>query len=107
MYIQLMHRSYGIHSPIKHTEIPCDFETIYLGDDHINEDLLLEHIPEGWLPTKPDMILLTVGNEFGSTGQCNLEKFKPWAKYFDAYVLELHKEPMKWWEELTTGEDDE
>lgn len=99
MYIQLMHRHYGLHEPIKHTEIACEFSDVYLGDDNINEDLLLEHIPEGWLPTKPNLILLTVGDKYGSTGQYNLNKFRPWAKYFDAYCLEIHKEPLDWWSE--------
>ena len=88
MYIQLMRRSYGLHEPIKHLEIPCDFSDIYLGEDNINEDLLLEHIPRGWLPDKN-----------GTTGQRNLKKFKSWAKYFNAYVVELHRKPLDWWNE--------
>ena len=99
MYIQLMHRHYGVHEPIKHTEIPCEFSEVYLGEDYINEELLLEHIPEGWLPTNPSLILLAVGDKYGSTGQCGLEKFRSWAKYFDAYCLELHNEPLDWWSE--------
>ena len=98
MYIQLMHRSLGVHDPIKHIEIPCRFEDVYLGEDNINEDLLLENIPKGWLPTSPSLILLTVGNKYGTTGQYNLDKFRVWAKYFDAYCLELHKEPLEWWD---------
>lgn len=99
MYIQLMHRSYGVHSPIKHIEIPCEFSEVYLGDDDINEELLLTSIPEGWLPTAPKSILLAVADKYGSTGQCKLSKFRSWAKYFDAYCLELHKEPLDWWSE--------
>lgn len=99
MYIQLMHRSLGVHSPIKHIEIPCKFEDVYLGEDNINEDLLLENIPEGWLPISPSLILLTVCDKYGGSGQYNLDKFRAWAKYFDAYCLELHKEPLEWWNE--------
>lgn len=99
MYIQLMHRHYGVHKSIKHTEIPCEFSEVYLGDNNINEELLLEHIPEGWLPTKPSSILLAVGDEYGSNGQYNLDKFRPWSKYFDAYCLEIYKEPLNWWNE--------
>lgn len=99
MYIQLMHRHHGFHRPIKHVEIPCTFSDVYLGDNNINEELLLEYIPEGWLPTKPSLILLTVADECGSTGQRNLNKFRSWAKYFDAYCLELYKEPLDWWSE--------
>lgn len=95
MYIQLMHRHYGVHKPIKNIEIPCDFSDVYIAEDHINEELLLKNIPDGWLPTKPSKILLTVEAEHGVTGQYGLEKFCSWAKYFDAYVLELHKEPLE------------
>lgn len=99
MYIQLMHRHYGLHSPIKHIEIPCEFSDIYRGEDNINEELLLESIPEGWLPTKTENILLATADKYGSTGQRGLNKFRSWAKYFDAYCLELHKEPLDWWNE--------
>ena len=30
MYIQLMHRHYGLHEPIKHIEILCEFSDVYL-----------------------------------------------------------------------------
>lgn len=99
MYIQLMYRHYGIHRPIKHLEIPCEFSDVYLNEDNINEDLLLANIPEGWLPTASNNILLTVADKYGSTGQRGLNKFRSWAKYFDAYCLELHKEPLPNWTE--------
>ena len=98
MFIQLYHRHYGVHKPIKHTEIPCDFHGVYIGEDRINEELLLNNIPEKWLPVPAGMILLVVGDENGSTGQYDLERFRPWAKYFDAYVLELLERPLAWWE---------
>ena len=44
MYIQLMHRHYGLHEPIKHTEIPCNFGDVYISEDNINEDILLGNI---------------------------------------------------------------
>jgi hypothetical protein len=88
-----------VHDPIKHIEIDCEFSDVYLGLDRINEELLLEHIPEGWLPVDPSKILLTVGDKYGATGQYNLDKFMSWAKYFNSYVLELLKEPLDWWEE--------
>lgn len=99
MYIQLYHRHHGVHSPIKHIKLDCDFSDIYLVPDHVNEELLLEHTPAGWLPVDADKILLTVGSNSGSTGQCNLCKFMPWSKYFDSYVLELLKEHLDWWDE--------
>lgn len=93
MYIQLMHRSCGISTPIKYIEIPCDFNNVYIGEDNINEELLLNSIPEKWLPCKPSNILITVSNKTGScfTGQRGLEIFRSFAKYFDSYVLELHE----------------
>lgn len=97
MYIQLMHRHYGVHKPIKHTKIDVDFNTIVLGNNHINEDALLDAIPEGWLPSPVGLTLLTVADKNGSTGQIGLNLFRNWAKYFDAYVLELHEEPLDWW----------
>lgn len=88
MYIQLMHRHYGIHSPVKRVEISCGFEEVCQGGK-INEDILLKNIPDEWLPDKPGNILITIADEHGSTGQYKLKKFRSWAKYFDAYVLEL------------------
>ena len=100
MYIQLMHRSCGVHSPIKHIEIPCSFYDVYRSENNINEELLISNIPEGWLPVKPLRILITVVDENGcGTGQLGLNKFRNWAKYFDSYVLELLEEPCDWWEE--------
>lgn len=104
MYIQLSHRSYGIHESIKHIEIPCNFADVYHGDNRIDERLLLDNIPDGWLPTKPKNILLTVNNERGGTGQNNLNYFRPWAKYFDCYVLALYEKPLSWWEEAKRGD---
>lgn len=99
MYIQLMHRHYGVHKPIRHLEIPCNFRDVYIADDNINEELLIQNIPEGWLPVAPNLILLTKANEYGSDGQSNLNIFRPWGKYFDCYVLELLENPLSWWNE--------
>ena len=82
MYVQLMHRHHGIHNHIKYTEIPCKLSDVYRGDDNINEDLLLELIPEGWLPVDPSLILLSVDGKRGGIGQSDLGKFRNWAKYF-------------------------
>lgn len=103
MYIQLSHRHFGVHKPIKHTEIPCEFKDIVLGDDHINEELLLKHIPENWLSDKPEKILVTVEDKYGGTGQCGLEHFRNWSKYYDAYVLNLIEEPLDWWKGENNG----
>lgn len=99
MYIQLMYRSYGVHQPIKHIEIPCAFSEVYKSEDNINEELLLSNIPDGWLPTKPSWILITVVDKSCATGQRNLSLFRNWEKYFDSYVLDLIEEPLEWWSE--------
>lgn len=101
MYIQLYRRSYGVHTPIKHIEIPCDFHSVYLSENNIDEDLLLSKIPDGWLPIPTQRILMTVGDSNGSTGQYKLSRFCPWGKYFDAYVLELLNSPLSWWRDGT------
>lgn len=94
-----MYRNYGVHKPIKHIEIPCDFHDIYMGEDHINEELLIQNIPDGWLPCKANQILLTVADEHGSRGQYVNKVFRLWAKYFNCYVLELIESPLPWWDE--------
>lgn len=93
MFIKLSHRHYGVHSFIKELEIPCKFNDVYIGEDNINEKLLLEKIPDGWLPTDASKILLCVEDEKYSTGQRGLNKFRNWAKYFDAYVLDIGDYP--------------
>lgn len=97
MYIQLTKRHYGVHTPIKHLEIPCDFKDVYIANNHINEELLIQYIPDGWLPVKPKAILLAACNELGGTGQFDLKIFRPWKKYFDCYVLEIYERPLGWW----------
>lgn len=98
MYIQLMHRHYGVHEPVKHMELPCTFDEVYHGNDIIDEDRLLELIPDDWLPVTPSKILLVAVDDSGcGTGQYNVEHFMVWAKYFDAYVLEIFDKPLDWW----------
>ena len=100
MYIQLMYRSYGVHRPIKHIEIPCAFSEVYKSENNINEELLISNIPEGWLPANPSQILIVVVDENGcGYGQIGLNKFRNWAKYFDSYCLELIEKPYDWWSE--------
>ena len=100
MYIQLMHRSYGVHRPIKHLEIPCAFSEVCRSENNINEELLISNIPEGWLPTSPSRVLIVVVDKGGcGIGQMGLSKFRNWAKYFDSYSLELLEEPYDWWNE--------
>ena len=84
MYIQLMHRHLGDSEFVKHAEISCDFSEVFTSEGSVNEDLLLNKIPEGWLPDKVEEILLAVGNKYGLTGLTHLNKFKSWSKYFSA-----------------------
>jgi hypothetical protein len=96
MKVILYRRHYGIHTPVKETEIDGKFEDYYLGEDQINEDLLLKNLPKGFLPVDPSKVLLSVqiindetGEIVSGRGQRGLKKFRNWAKYFDAYNLEL------------------
>lgn len=97
MKISLWRRQYGIHEKVKETTIEGDFNDYYKGEDDINEDLLMQNIPEKFLPKKPERILISVqsvnssGEVTGGTGQRRLKVFKNWAKYFDSYVLELER----------------
>ena len=89
MKVKLFKRHYGVHDPKKEIEINALFYEVYIGEDNIDEKLLLQELPKDFLPCKPREILLTVGDGDGSTGQRGLKRFKNWAKYFDAYVLKL------------------
>ena len=67
---------------------------MYLGDDNINEQLLLDNIPKDFLPDKPNQILLVVEDKSGNgTGQRGLKIFRNWSKYFDCYSLTISKHP--------------
>lgn len=92
MKIGLWHRHHGVHKMINEEEINCKLSDVYLGDNNINEKFLLSLIPDGFLPTKPENILLTYDDENGcGTGQYGLNIFRNWSKYFDSYVLSLSK----------------
>jgi hypothetical protein len=94
--ITLAHRHYGVHTQRKEAEIPgtlADYATPNgpRDDYSINEDKLLAALPDGFLPVPSNRVLLAVEDEIGGTGQRGLERFRNWAKYFDAYCLNLHK----------------
>jgi hypothetical protein len=97
MKIKLFKRHYGVHSLVKEIDVPLKFAAIVkkpknANDDFIiDEDSVLENIPAKWLSVKPDKILLTVGEKWGSTAQRSPKRFRGWGKYFDAYSLELAK----------------
>ncbi|GAA3958479.1 hypothetical protein GCM10023085_46110 [Actinomadura viridis] len=97
MKITLAHRHYGVHTNRAQTEIPgsfSDYATPSPGTARdtyvINEELLISALPDGFLPVEPRRILLAVVDETGGTGQRRLSRFRDWAKYFDAYCLNLH-----------------
>lgn len=98
--IELCHRHYGVHSLVSETEIPGEFggyaTPLPPGNPHrdeyaIDEDKLLAAIPDGFLPVAARSVLLMVGDEDGSTALSGLSRFRPWAKYFDAYSLTIKK----------------
>jgi hypothetical protein len=93
--ITLAHRHYGLHEQVAEALIPGEFSDYATpvpdthGDYVIDEDKLLAALPEGFLPVPAKRILLAVDDEIGGTGQRGLSHFKDWAKYFDAYCLNL------------------
>lgn len=99
MKITLAHRHFGVHKTVKETEVPGDFSDYATtvpdthGDYVIAEDKLIAALPDGWLPGPARHILLAVDEEWGGTGQRGLTRFRDWAKYFDAYCLNLEKPP--------------
>lgn len=96
MKVELRHRHYGVHELTKECEVEGSFNdycTFVSGQDYkVDEEKLINNLPEKFLPVKPKYILLTIGDNKGSIGQINLEKFRIWAKYFDSYVLCLIKD---------------
>lgn len=106
MILKLFHRHHGIHVLIKETltDVPFDDIVVRIPDKPINqaaddyiikEDALLRSIPENFLLCSANKILLSVSDSDGnSSGQINLKIFKNWAKYFDAYCLELSNYPV-------------
>ena len=100
MKIELCARHYGIHSFVKDAEIPGEFADYATplppGNPHrdeyaVNEDKLIAALPDGFLPRPARSVLLMVGDEDGGSGLSGLSRFRPWAKYFDAYSLTLVK----------------
>ena len=89
MYVQLMRRQGHVQRAVKYTWLPCRYEHVVLPEGRIDENLLLHLLPAGWLPAKPAEILLAAATARGSTGLKRLSVFRPWARHFDCYVLEL------------------
>jgi len=97
MKVGLSKRRHGAHIEIANCEIPGDFDDYAKlrpgsSDDYaIEEQKILDALPEDFLPVAPRMILVTVDDDNGGTGQTGLTLFRDWAKYFDAYSLNLMK----------------
>jgi len=104
MKVKLYHRHYGVHTLEKEIDIKGKFKDYYIPDnnckkyeqpdDKINEDLLLENIPEKFLSVKPNKILLTREdkNKDGSLGIKDTKYFRSYSKYYDCFVLEICRE---------------
>lgn len=98
MVIRLYHRTNGYHTLVKETKIPFTFRKYVKGciptEHRIIEDLLIENIPDNFLPVESSKILLTVmdKSKTGATGQRGLSRFKNWSKYFPGYCLDLTRD---------------
>ena len=89
MYVQLMRRQRNVQRAVKSIWLPCHLDQMVLPDGTIHEMMLINLLPEGWLPAKPAEILISVAHARGSTGLKRLRLFRPWARHFDCYILEL------------------
>ena len=96
MKLRLYKRHHGIHRFIREEEVPNDLCTVVKKPCKVrgfeysidNEKALADKV--GLLfYISPKRILLTVGDDSGSTGVFSCKYFMPWAKYFDAYVIEV------------------
>lgn len=98
MKVSLAHRRFGVHSEVRDAEVPGDFSDYAspkpdaTRDYVIDEGKLIAALPDRFLPCPPSRILLAVSDDLGGTGQTGLSLFRDWAKYFDAYCLNLVKE---------------
>lgn len=94
MKVRLYKRHYGVHSLVKECEVEGTFRRYGKKIDgvdsyKINEERFLNALPEKFLPIEAKKVLLTVSEEWGSTAISELNVFRPWAKYFDSYSIEL------------------
>lgn len=95
MKVCLRHRHFGVHKAVREVEISGKFEDYLIRDDKdkshrvLDEQKILDALPKGFLPQDPEKILLTVSE--GNLGMAISvpSLFRSWAKYFDAYVLDL------------------
>ena len=91
MYLNLLRRTRNVQRTVKTLWLPCALEQVTL-DGRLNEQMLLRIIPPGWLPSKPSETLVSIAYPWGSQGLKRLTLFRPWARHFDCYVLELWRD---------------
>jgi hypothetical protein len=89
MKLSLYFRQNGMH----HLKNECEIigqRNDYIEHGKINEQKIIDNLPKDFLK-KPERCLLSLANKdySGSVAQIGLSVFKNWAKYFDAYVLEI------------------
>lgn len=91
--VSMHHRSDGYHSFIQKCVIPVEFNDIYIKEDSVNEQLLVDSLPDKFLFCKPSQCLLLVEDEdrSGNTGQRGLHIFRNWAKYFPSYSITISR----------------
>ena len=95
MYLYLLRRTRNVQRSVKSLWLPCRLEQVATPDGRLDEQMLLRIVPPGWLPVKASEILLSVAYPWGSLGLKRLKAFRPWARGFDCYVLELRRdEPL-------------
>ena len=92
MYVQLLRRSGIYQRTAKGLWLPVRLDQIVWPDGRLNEEMLLRILPKGWLPAPPGEILVSLAHSRGSTGLRQLSRFRPWARHFDCWVLELWRE---------------
>lgn len=96
MKVLLTHRHYGMHELVSEAAVPGEFSayataTPGVRDEWaVDEGKLLAALPGKFLPVPPRRILLGVSDgDGGGTAIDGITVFRPWAKYFDAYMLWL------------------
>lgn len=97
MRVYLRKKEFAATAPIKKVSLQGNFYDYYMGKDNINERLLLDHLPNNFLPKDCQYIAVMVEDEISkesgrvisNTGQRNLNIFKDYDKYSNKYSLLL------------------
>lgn len=95
MKVYLRHRHLGVHKAVREIEIAGKFQDYLVQDNEdktqrvLNEQKILSELPKDFLPRSPERILLMVSEGRLSTAISVPSFFRRWAKYFDAYTLDI------------------